>query len=34
MERERLDMQQMLAEQQAMLAGMLGYPEGFDRHQR
>lgn len=30
MERERLDMQRMLAEQQAMLAGMLGYPEGFD----
>ncbi len=30
MERERLDMQQMLAQQQAMLAGMLGYPDGFD----
>lgn len=30
MERERLDMQQMLAEQQAMLSGMLGYPAGFD----
>jgi outer membrane protein, heavy metal efflux system len=30
MERERLDMQQMLASQQAMLSGMLGYPDGFD----
>jgi outer membrane protein, heavy metal efflux system len=30
MERERLDMQQMLAQQQSMLSGMLGYPAGFD----
>ena len=30
MERERLDMQRMLDEQRAELAGMLGYPEGFD----
>jgi len=30
MERERLDMQRMLDEQRTELAGMLGYPEGFD----
>lgn len=30
MERERIDMQQMLAGQHSMLAGMLGFPAGFD----